>query len=364
MDADWVNLFELEERALARLGPVARDYYAAGAEDGVTLRRNRAAFEELSLAYRVLVDVAERDLAVELLGRRIALPVLAAPTAFQRMAHPEGERAAARAAGEAGTVFVLSTLSNTSIEDVARAATGPLWFQLYVYRDREATRDLVRRAEEAGCEALVLTVDAPIWGRREPDIRNRFALPADLRVENLTAAGMQDLPAEATGSGLAAYIASFLDPSLTWADLEWLCGVARVPVLVKGIVRADDAGRALGHGAAGVVVSNHGGRQLDTAPATIEVLPEIAAAVDGRGALLLDGGVRRGTDVVKALALGADAVLVGRPVLWGLAVGGAEGVARMFAALRHELDVALGLCGARSPAELRPDLVRFRPDRA
>jgi 4-hydroxymandelate oxidase len=291
------------------------------------------------------------------LGQPVSMPVLVAPTAFQCLADPEGEKATARAAGAAGTIMVLSSLSNTAVEDVLAAASGPVWFQLYVYKDRGATLDLVRRAEAAGCSALVVTVDAPLLGRRERDVRNAFRLPEHLSVKNLTASGLQSLPGTSGDSSLAAYVASLFDPSLTWKDIGWLRTHTRLPVLVKGIVRADDASRAVDHGAAGIVVSNHGGRQLDTAPATIRVLEEIARVVGGRAEVLVDGGVRRGTDVVKALALGAKAVLLGRPILWALAAEGEPGVRRALEIVRAELDLAMALCGCPSLAEVTRDLI-------
>jgi 4-hydroxymandelate oxidase len=253
--------------------------------------------------------------------------------------------------------MVLSCLSNTPVEEVTRAASGPPWFQLYIYRDRAVTRDLVQRVEEAGCQALMVTVDAPVLGRREQDMRNRFSLPVELVAANLTAAGLGRLPTDGAGSGLASYFGALLDPGLTWDALDWLRSVTRLPVLVKGIVRPDDAVRAVEHGVAAVVVSNHGGRQLDTAPATIDVLGPIARAVAGRAEILLDGGIRRGTDVVKAIALGARAVLVGRPVLWGLAADGERGVTRVLEILRDELDTALALCGCPSLDAVTADLV-------
>jgi len=286
------------------------------------------------------------------------MPILVAPTAFHRMAHPDGELATARAASAAGTIMILSTLSNTRVEDVVAASSGPVWFQLYVYRDRGATEALVRRVEDAGCEALVLTVDAPLLGTRERDVRNGFCLPDGLGIETMHAAGMAALP-DGDGSGLAAYFASQIDPSLSWPDLDWLCALTRLPVLVKGIVRADDAMRAVSHGARGVVVSNHGGRQLDGAPATIDVLPDIASAIGDRAEVLVDGGIRRGTDVVKAIARGARAVLVGRPVLFGLAAFGQDGVARALGMLRDELDLAMALCGCPTLGDIGPDLVEI-----
>jgi 4-hydroxymandelate oxidase len=356
-----VSVFDFEAIAREALPREAYDYYAGGAQDEVTLRANRAAWDRLSLAYRVLVDVSRRDLAASVLGQPVAMPILVAPTAFHRLATPEGELATARAAGAAGTVMILSTLSTTSIEDVVAAASGPVWFQLYVYRDRKATEGLVRRAEAAGCRALVLTVDAPFLGRRERDVRNRFALPPGLAVVNLLPEGYGEVAPARGDSGLAAYVASFLDPALTWRDVAWLRSITELPVLVKGIVRPDDALRAAEVGAAGVVVSNHGGRQLDTSPATIDVLPEIADALAAHGhriEVLVDGGVRRGTDVLKALALGARAVLVGRPVLWGLAAAGEAGAASVLRLLRDELDLAMALAGTPTIAAITRDLVR------
>jgi len=352
-----LNLSELEALARARLAKMTWDYYASGADDERCVVRNAAAYEAIRLHYRVLVDVADRDLSTTVLGQRIAMPVAVAPTAFHRLAHREGELASVRGAGDAGTLFILSTLSNTAVEDVVAAASGPVWFQLYVYRDRSATEALVRRVEAAGCRALVLTVDAPLLGRRERDVRNRFALPAELGIENLHAAGYARMPSASGDSGLAAYVAELLDPSLTWDAIAWLRSITSLPVLVKGVVRADDAVRAVEHGAAGIVVSNHGGRQLDASPATIDVLPRIADAVAGRAEILLDGGVRRGTDVVKALALGARCVLVGRPVLWGLAAGGRAGVAAALATLHRELDLAFALCGCPNVASVTRDLI-------
>ena len=352
-----LNLLELETLAKQRLPPAVWDYYSSGASDEVTLRENRAAFERIPLFYRVLVDVSERELSLELFGMRASMPVLLAPTAFHRLAHAEGELASVRAAGSAGVPMVLSTLSNTRIEDVTAASSGAVWFQLYVYRDRGATAGLIERAEAAGCRALVVTVDAPLLGRRERDVRNRFQLPDGLSIENMLPEGLGDLPRGVTDSGLAAYFAALLDPSLSFRDIEWLCSLTRLPVLVKGIVRPDDALRAVQHGASGIVVSNHGGRQLDTAPATIEALPAVVDAVGGRAEVLVDGGIRRGTDVIKALALGARAVLIGRPVLWGLAVGGQKGVEQVLELIRAEIDLGLALVGCPRVSELSRDLV-------
>ena len=353
---DYINLAEMEAAALAALPPMARDYYASGARDEITLADNRQAWARIRLYYRVLVDVSRRDCSTTVLGTPVSMPVLVAPTAFHRLAHSDGERATARAAAAAGTVMACSTLGTVPIEEIADASEGPLWFQLYVYRDRGITTALVERAETAGCRALVLTVDAAEIGTRERDARNGFALPAGLTVANLAGTGKALLtPGE--GSALSRYVRSQLDPSLTWRDLEWLVAQTRLPVVVKGLVRADDARRAIAAGAKGVVVSNHGGRQLDTAPATAEVLPRIADAVGDDAEVYVDGGIRRGTDVIKALALGARAVLVGRPALWGLAVGGEAGVTHALELLRAELLEAMALCGAPDLAACTRDLV-------
>ena len=354
---DPINLYDYEALAEAKLTRMAADYYASGAHDEITLRENHAAYDRIRLRYRVLRDISQRTTATTVLGHALAMPVIVAPTAFHKLAHPDGEVATVRAAGAAGTLMILSTLSTSSIEEVMAAATGPVWFQLYVYKDRAATEALVRRAEAAGCTALVLTVDAQIWGRRERDVRNRFQLPPGLSVRNLMPAGQEAFPQAAEGSGLAAYVASLFDQTLSWKDVEWLCALSKLPVLLKGIVHPDDARLAVAHGAAGVIVSNHGGRQLDTAPATIDALPEIVAAVDGRIEVLIDGGIRRGTDVVKALALGAKAVAVGRPVLWGLAHDGQRGVERVLELLRFEVDLAMGLCGCATVEEIDRGLV-------
>ncbi|MDA0270119.1 MAG: alpha-hydroxy acid oxidase [Chloroflexi bacterium] len=352
-----INLAEIEAAAQTALAPMVRDYYAAGAMDEITLRDNREAFDRIAIRYHVLGGTSERDLSTQILGRKHDWPVLIAPTAFARLAHPDGEIGVARAASAAGVTQVLSTLSTTSLEDVARAVPdGARWFQLYVFRDRGLTADLVRRAEAAGYEAIVMTVDTPILGRRERDARNRFSLPEGLNAANLNAA-MSRVASDGGDSGLFQFFARMVDPGLTWDDLEWLCSLTTLPVLVKGVVRGDDAERAITHGAAGVIVSNHGGRQLDTAISSIDALADVAEAVDGRGAVLMDGGIRRGTDIVKALASGASAVLIGRPALWGLAVGGEAGVARVLAILRDEFDLAMALCGARNVEDLWPDLL-------
>ncbi|MFN8667020.1 MAG: alpha-hydroxy acid oxidase [Gemmatimonadaceae bacterium] len=355
-----VNLSEIEALASEKMDPSAWGYYAGGANDEVTLRENRSAWDRLSIRYRTMIDVSVRDLSTFVLGTRVGFPVLVAPTAMQKLAHPEGEVAMARACGACETLMCVSTTATTSLEEVRAASPAASWFQLYVYQDRGATRALLERARDAGYTAIVITVDAPMLGRRERDLRNRFTLPPHLSIANAVAAGAghDRLPkADAEASGLSKHLTALHDAALTPQDITWVHDVTGLPVLVKGIVRGDDAVRAMNHGAAGVVVSNHGGRQLDTAIASARALPEVVDALAGRGEVYVDGGIRRGTDVVKALALGARAVMVGRPPLWGLAAGGERGVAEVLAHLRHEFDLAMSLSGCRSVAELTRDLV-------
>jgi 4-hydroxymandelate oxidase len=357
-----LNLPEYAAIAKERLSPTAYDYFAGGAGDEVTLRGNREALERIALRPRVLMDVSKRSLTCDVLGGDTAMPVLVAPTAFQRLAHEEGEVATARAVRAARTVMVLSCLATSRLEDVVGAAKpARVWFQIYVMKDRGVTRALIQRAEAAGCSALVVTVDAPYLGRRERDVRNSFGLPEGLHAENLAGFGQGELPPRAQGSGLAAYFASHLDTGFTWADLRWLRDLTHMPIVVKGVLRADDAREAMNTGCAGVVVSNHGGRQLDGAIPAIEALPEVVAAVGGKTQVFVDGGFRRGADVVKALALGARAVLLGRPVLWGLAADGEAGVRRVLELMAEEIDLAMALCGCRTVAEIRRDLVVLRP---
>jgi len=329
-----LNVLDFEPLARAAMEPAAFDYYAGGAEDERTLAENRRAFERWGLVPRVLVDVTRVDTSIELLGLRLPCPIVLAPTAFNRLGHREGELAVARAAGATGALMCCSTISSTTIEDTAAAATGPLWFQLYVYRDREVTRDLVRRAEAAGFRALVVTVDTPRLGRRERDLRNVFTLPPDVNIVNLLPYHSKDAANLNNAPGFREYVHTLLDSSLTWDAIEWLRSITRLPVLVKGIVAPADAEHAVLRGASGVVVSNHGGRQLDGVIASIDALPDVIARVDGRIPVLVDGGIRRGTDVFKALALGASAVLIGRPYLWGLAANGQAGVERLLEMLQ------------------------------
>lgn len=357
----WVNLLEVEDLARSRMAHMAYDYYAGGAEDEITLRENRAAFGRIALRPRMLVDISAIDTSTTVLGQRVASPIIVAPTAMHRLGHPEGEVATARGAGAAGTIMAVSTLATTTLEEVAAAASSPLWFQLYVYKDREITRALVERARAAGYQALCLTVDAPHSGRRERDARNRFALPPEMQLANFFGPEMRMMPREGSGSALPTYVAKMMDLTLTWKDAAWLRSISEMPMLVKGILTAEDARLAVEHGADAIVVSNHGGRQLDTAIATIEALPEVVEAVAGRAEVYVDGGVRRGTDVLKALALGAQGVLIGRPVLWGLVLDGADGVQRVLEMLRHELEEVMLLSGRPTIASIDRSLLHLSP---
>ena len=335
----------------------AYDYYAGGSGDERTLAANRSAFDAIALRPRVLVDVSAVETRTTVLGQPLALPVMLAPTAFTRLAHPDGEMAAARAARAAGTIMIGSTLSTCALEEVAESCGGGLWFQLYVYKDRGMTRELVARAEAAGYRALVLTVDTPYLGRRYRDVRNRFVLPEGISMRNFEAA-MSNAAGWGAHSSFSAYVHDLFDATLTWDSVDWLRSQTGLPVLVKGVLTAEDARLAVEHGVAGVIVSNHGGRQLDGAVASIEALPEVADAVGDRAEVLMDGGVRRGTDVLKALALGARAVCIGRPYLWALAVDGEAGVSDVLRILRDELTLAMGLSGRASVESVDRTLVR------
>ena len=341
-----MNIRDLERQAEAILDPGVFGYFAGGACDELTLNENVAAFSRLSLLPRVLVDVSTVDTSTSLLGLPLAMPLVVAPVAFQRLVSPDGEPGMARAAEAAGSIFTLSTIATSRPSEVM---AGNRWMQVYVFRDRAVTRAIVDEAVETGFQALVLTVDAPRAGRRERDRYSGFALPADLGV-----------PAIGERSMTVAELFDLIDRSLTWTDLAELVSESPLPVLVKGIHTAEDALLAVEHGAAGVVVSNHGGRQLDGVPATIEMLPAIADALGGRTTLLMDGGVRRGTDVLKAVALGADAVMAGRAVLWGLACGGQAGAETALRILRDEIELGMTLLGVTRVSELSSAYVAQR----
>ncbi len=357
MGLAFTNLLELEEMARARLPQATFDYIAGGAEDEVSLRRNREAYDGWALRPRILVDVSRRSTSTTVLGQRVSMPILVGPTAFHGLVHSEGEVATAKAAAAAGTLMVASTIASKTLEEIATSIDAPRWFQLYVYKDRPVTKELVDRAVKAGYRALCLTADTPVLGRRERDERNAFTLPPGVRIANLKPAGLDGLPEVERGSAFGKYVAEQLDASLTWDDVGWLKTLSPLPVVVKGILTGEDAELAVNHGVDGIVVSNHGGRQLDCTLGTLDALPAVAEAVKGRAEVYLDGGIRRGTDVLKALALGAKAVLLGRPVLWGLALGGEEGVRAVLEQLRLELDQAMALAGRARVEEIDRNLL-------
>jgi len=286
------------------------------------------------------------------------MPILVAPTAFHGLVHPDGETGTARGAAAAGTIMVVSAIATRTIEEIAAAVAAPRWFQLYVWKDREVTAELVKRAARAGYRAICLTVDTPLLGRREKDERNSFTLPPGIGIANVRPAGLDGMPDSEHGSAFAKYVKEMLDPAVTWRDLAWLRSLTSLPIVVKGIMTMEDAKIAVEHGVEGIVVSNHGGRQLDSTPATLDVLPEIVEAVRGRAEVFMDGGIRRGTDVLKALALGARAVLIGRSPLWGLALGGAEGVHAVLEHLRREFALAMALSGRSSLGQIDRSMVQ------
>jgi isopentenyl diphosphate isomerase/L-lactate dehydrogenase-like FMN-dependent dehydrogenase len=332
-----INVFDYETLAQAHMEPSAWDYYQSGSDDEVTLRANRTAFERIRLRPRMLVDTRTCHMGTTVLGTPVSIPILIAPTAFHCLAHPLGECATALAAARADTLMVVSTSSTRSLEDIASEGGGPLWFQLY-FHDRKSAEELIHRAEVAGYRALVLTADAPRWGHKERAIRSGFRIPSK---------------ANFSGQGPAE-----IEPSLTWESLVWLRSMTQLPIILKGILTAEDAMLAVEHRVDGIIVSNHGGRQLDSVSASIEALPEVVEAIDGRCEVYLDGGIRRGSDILKALALGAKAVLVGRPVLWGLAVNGMEGALHVLELLRTELELAMVLAGRPTLDSIDRSLVR------
>lgn len=349
-----INLFDYEALAGQRMAhiPWAWDYYQGGSEDEVSLRANRTAFEHLRLRPRMLVNVSTCDLRTSVLGTTVSMPILVAPTAGHGLAHPDAECATARAVQQAETLMVVSTQSTRSLEEIAQIGQCPRWFQLYIDSYRQAEH-LVRRAEAAGYGALVLTVDTPRRGNRERDIRNNIGQHLEAYSPSLGSGNASPLM-ESTSNGEET---SIID-SLTWEILTWLRSITTLPILLKGILTAEDALLALEYGAAGIIVSNHGGRQLDGVVASIEALPEVVEAVAGRCEVYVDGGVRRGTDVLKALALGARAVLLGRPILWGLAVNGETGVHDVLQLLRAELELAMTLAGCPTLRSITRSLVR------
>lgn len=340
-----INLLDYEVLAQQRLQPAIWDYFQGGSEDEVTMQANRAAFARFYLRPRVLVDVNTIDMRTTVLGTPVSMPILVAPTASHKLAHPDGECATARGTGAAGTIMIVSTSATCSAAEVAEAATVPLWFQLYSHHTLETTGLLVKRVEEAGYKAIVLTVDSPFLGRRERDLHNQFLLGQHVSMANFS-------HKNASASPSSRHLVD------TWETVDWLRSMTTLPILLKGILTAEDARLAAERGIDGIVVSNHGGRQLDGAIASLDALPEVVEAVAGRCEVYVDGGIRRGTDVLKALALGARAVLLGRSILWGLAVNGQEGVRHVLELLRAELELAMALSGRPTLASIDRSLLK------
>ncbi len=336
--SEIINLFDFEKMAEGKMTKMAYEYVASGAADEFTVRWNRQALDAIKLNPNVLNDISKLDTSVTLFGHKLPYPILVAPTAFHKIMHPEGELATARGASKAEAIYVVSSFTTTPLEEIKKVATEPLWFQLYVRDDKEFTKNLVQKAESLGCRALCITVDTPVGGARNRQARVNFKLPEGINAPYANGEMIQKMP-------------------LTWKEMEWLISFAKVPVLLKGILHPDDAEKAIEIGASGIIVSNHSGRNLDTVPATIEVLPRIVERVNKRIPILMDGGIRRGTDVLKAIALGANAVLVGKPICFGLASGGAEGVTKTLEILRAEFELAMALTGRSTIASIDQSVI-------
>ena len=354
MRLDPINLFDFEARAKEALPAHIWDFIEAGAFDEITTRRNRTALDAIALRPRFVVSIENRDLSTTILGRKISFPVMISPAGGHAVAHPDGELATARAAGAAGTIMALSIASNYSMEEVAAAATGPLWLNLF-HRGYDLIEMLVRRAEEAGYAAICLTVDTPLPGPKERDMRNRYRRPWGLELANFV--GEQAGLGLVSGTDEARSWEQPGFPALTWSEVEWLRSLTSLPLVMKGVRTAEDARLCVENGVNGIQVSNHGGRQMDGTLSAIETLPEIVEAARGRAEIYLDSGIRRGTDVLRALALGARAVLIGRPLFWGLAVDGEAGVRMVLELLRQELDRAMGFCGVTDIESVDRNLV-------
>jgi L-lactate dehydrogenase (cytochrome) len=365
------NIEDLRKLARRRLPRALFDFVDGGAQDEVTLRANQVDFQRLALLPRVLTDVSGRDQSVTMLGQNLEQPLILAPTGMPGMLWPHGALAAARAADQAGVGFCLSTMSTSTIEEVSKAVRKPMWFQLYLMRDRGLAKSMIERAKAAGCGALVLTVDLALQGQRDRDVHNGLTIPLKLRLSTLMdfalhprwvwgfVTGPKVTVANFIGTGhgndmftIAEFVNSQFDQSVTWKDIEWAKSLWSGPLALKGILNPEDARLAAEHGVDAIIVSNHGGRQLDGARSAVSALPDVVDAVDGRMEVILDGGVRRGTDVIKALALGAKACMIGRPFLYGLASMGGAGVGRALQILRNELDVGLALIGRASVRDL------------
>ncbi|KAK4269049.1 hypothetical protein QN277_022254 [Acacia crassicarpa] len=359
MAPEPVNVREFQQLAKEKLPKMYYDFYAGGAEDESTLKENMEAFRRITLRPRVLVDVSRINMSTNILGYRISAPIMIAPTAFQKLAHPQGEVGTAKAAAASNTIMVLSFNSSCSFEEVASSCNAVRFFQLYVHKRRDVTAAIVERAEKLGYKALVVTVDVPRIGRREADIRNKMVSP---KLKNFDGLFSTEHKSD-TGSSLETYVSQTRDASLQWKDIAWFKSITNLPILVKGILTGEDAIKAVEAGVAGIIVSNHGGRQLDCSPATISVLEEVVHATKGKIPVLVDGGVRRGTDIFKALALGAQAILVGRPVVFGLAAKGEAGVRQVIEMLKTELELTMALSGCPTVKDITRNHVKTERER-
>jgi len=334
-----LSLAEFESIAPEQMSPMALAYVSGGAADELTMHANNEDWRRIKLKPRVLVDVSHLDLSTELFGHKMNTPILLAPAAFHRLFHPDAELATVAGANHAKATMVMSSYATEAVESVTAVAKHPIWFQLYTQTDKELTREMIERAQAAGCKALCVTVDTPVLGARHRESRSHFHLPADFKLPNLNLGAISHRPVR------GAIYSELLNPQLTWKDIEWLRSIAKVPLLLKGVVNPDDALHAVNSGVDGLIVSNHGARNLDTLPSTAQALPRIAEKIQGKIPLLVDGGIRRGTDILKAIALGATSVLVGRPYLYALAAAGSQGVARVLEILKTELEMAMALTG-------------------
>ena len=347
------SLSEYEEDAKLKIDPAVYDYIAGGAGSEQTLRNNEAIFSLVRIIPRMLVGVDMPDTGIELLGSRLSTPILIAPMAFHKLVHPEGEVATARAAKSQGIISIASTMSTINLEAIAPENPDLSWFQIYVFKNRNITKNLIHRAQKAGYKALVVTVDVPQMGIRKRDIKNQFKLPAHLQPANFI-----DFNNKSTKETVISFTATTFDSKLTWDDITWLQSITTLPIIIKGILAPEDVKIALNYNVAGIILSNHGGRQTDSAVTALEMLPEAVNIIQGRIPLMIDGGIRCGTDVFKALSLGANAVLIGRPILWGLASGGQLGVQNIIDLLQKELVLTMQFCGCKNINEITNNYVR------
>lgn len=353
MDFMKINVSDFEAFAKKNLDSSIFDFFYGGASNEVTLKENETSFDSIKLIPRILRGITDPDTTATIFGQSVSSPIVIAPMAFQKLGHPKGEQATARGAKLANVIMTASLYSTTSLKEIITESLLKPWFQLYILKDRNLTKEIIKLAESLECQALVLTVDAPVYGKRERELRN----PLTMNIELPDVLEVSKQLAFKIKLSQAKQLSSFLEPALSWHDIAWSRSVTKMPIILKGVLRADDAKTALEHGVNGIIVSNHGGRQLDSTPATIYMLPKIAEAIDGKIDIFMDGGIRRGTDIIKALAFGAKAVLIGRPIIWGLITEGETGVHKVLSILHQELKLAMVLCGCKTIKEITSDLI-------